>query len=70
MRNLLIDFSVNEVFKKYCEVESSMFFLILMVTLKKCVVIFIFLGLEWKSKLFFGKIWSNFMRKCKSDINE
>lgn len=70
MRNLLIDFSVNEVFKKYCEVESSMFFLISMVTLKKCVVIRIFLGLEWKSKLFFGKIWSNFMRKCKSDINE
>lgn len=70
MRNLLIDFSVNEVFKKYCEVESSMFFLISMVTLKNCVVIFIFLGLEWKSKLFFGKIWSNFMRKCKSDINE
>lgn len=70
MRNLLIDFSVNEVFKKYCEVESSMFFLISMVTLKKCVVIRIFLGLEWKSKLFFGKIWSNIMRKYKSDINE
>lgn len=70
MRNLSTDLSVNEAFKKHCEAESSMPFLTLMVRLKKCAAISISLGLEWKSKLSSGKIWSNLMRKCKSDTNE